>query len=102
MAVRLGLPVEAMEWEVARLSTGEKQRLALSRAFLTTPKVLLLDEPTSGLDPDATAKVEGLLRERIDSGVAVMLVTHDRDQAARLAARRFVMEKGVLSAMDAP
>jgi ABC-type iron transport system FetAB ATPase subunit len=102
MAVRLGLPVEGMEWEVARLSTGEKQRLALSRAFLTTPKVLLLDEPTSGLDPDATAKVEGLLRERIDSGVAVMLVTHDRDQAARLASRRFVMEKGVLSAMDAP
>jgi ABC-type iron transport system FetAB ATPase subunit len=102
MAARLGLPADAMGWEVARLSTGEKQRLALSRAFLTAPKVLLLDEPTSGLDPDATVKVEGMLQEFIGDGVAIMLVTHDGAQAERLAGRRFVMEKGVLSALDAP
>jgi len=102
MATRLGLPADAMGWEVARLSTGEKQRLALSRAFLTAPKVLLLDEPTSGLDPDATVKVEGMLQEFIGDGVAIMLVTHDGAQAERLAGRRFVMEKGVLSALDAP
>lgn len=102
MAVRLGLPADAMAWEVARLSTGEKQRLALTRAFMTMPKVMLLDEPTSGLDPEATAKVEGMLLERIGGGVAVMLVTHDGAQAARLAARRYAMEKGVLRALDAP
>ncbi len=101
VAVRLGLPADALSWEIQRLSTGEKQRLALTRAFLTTPKVMLLDEPTSGLDPEATAKVEGMLRERIGLGVAVMLVTHDAAQAERLAAWRYGMEKGVLRAIDA-
>jgi len=102
LAVRLGLPEDSFAWEIARLSTGEKQRLALVRAFMTAPKVMLLDEPTSGLDPEATAKVEGLLHERIGEGVAMIVVTHDGAQAARLAARQYAMEKGVLRSIDAP
>ena len=102
LIIRLGLPADALGWEITRLSTGEKQRLALTRAFLTAPKVLLLDEPTSGLDPEATAKVESMLHELIGQGVAVIMVTHDGAQAARLEARRYAMEKGLLRALDTP
>ena len=99
---RLGLSAEALEWNVERLSTGEKQRLALTRAFLTNPRVLLLDEPTSGLDPEAAAKVERMLHERLQSGTAIMLVTHDAGQADRMASRHFLMEAGALRAVSRP
>ncbi len=98
LMVRLGLSTDALDWEVARLSTGEKQRLAMVRAFLAAPKVMLLDEPTSGLDPEATAKVEGELLERLGQGVGMILITHDAGQAARLASKRFHMEAGTLTA----
>ena len=100
LMMRLGLSREALEWEVARLSTGEKQRLALTRALLVNPRVLLLDEPTSGLDPDAAAKVETMLHERLADGVAVMMVTHDAKQAERMASRHYRMEKGVLTNVE--
>jgi len=80
---RLNLPVECMGWEVARLSTGEKQRLALIRALENTPSVLLLDEPTSGLDKENTEAVEGLLKNWQAKGCILIIVTHDREQAAR-------------------
>ncbi len=99
LMVRLGLTVDALGWEVARLSTGERQRLAMVRAFLTAPQVMLLDEPTSGLDPEATAKVEAMLRERLGQGVAMILITHDATQATRLASRQLRMAAGVLTAM---
>ena len=100
LAVRLGLPADAMGWEISRLSTGERQRLALVRAFQAAPKVLLLDEPTSGLDPEAIAKVESMLHERIGQGLGLVVVTHDAAQAARLATRRIAIDKGVLSPVD--
>ena len=98
---RLGLTKDALDWEIARLSTGEKQRLAMVRAFLAAPKVMLLDEPTSGLDPEATARVESVLLERLGQGVGMILITHDAGQAARMASRRFHMEAGVLTAVEA-
>ncbi len=101
LMVRLGLSTDALDWEVARLSTGEKQRLAMVRAFLAAPKVMLLDEPTSGLDPEATAGVEGMLLERLGQGVGMILITHDAGQAARMASRRFLMEAGVLTPVEA-
>ncbi len=94
--VALGLPETAGQWLVARLSTGERQRLALLRALANEPKVLLLDEPTSGLDSEATAKVELLLREELARGVSILFVTHDPAQADRLAQRRLRMADGVL------
>ena len=102
LMLRLGLPAQALEWEVARLSTGEKQRLALTRALLIGPRVLLLDEPTSGLDPEAATKVEAILHERLADGAAIILITHDTAQAKRLASRRLVMEGGVLSPAPGP
>ena len=92
----VGLPDAAGQWLVARLSTGERQRLALLRALACEPKVLLLDEPTSGLDGEGTAKVEALLREELGRGVSILVVTHDPAQVDRLAQRRFHIENGVL------
>ena len=83
----LGLAEEALDWPVSRLSTGERQRLALARLLLIAPRVLLLDEPTSGLDPDSTELVDMLLRTRLESGAGILMVTHDRDQERRLATR---------------
>ncbi|WP_346898632.1 ABC transporter ATP-binding protein [uncultured Roseibium sp.] len=92
----IGLP-ESLGWKINRLSTGEKQRLALARALLNKPKVLLLDEPTSALDEQATARVEDIIREQMDLGVTVLLVTHDQTQARRIGGRHFLMEDGRLS-----
>ncbi len=97
LLAELGLPGEALGWPVTQLSTGERQRLALARALVTGPRVLCLDEPTSGLDPEAAARVEAILRRRLDDGVAILFVTHDPAQAGRLAGRRLTMEKGVLA-----
>lgn len=90
----LGLGAEALDWTVARASTGERQRLALARTLARMPEVLLLDEPSSGLDPTATEMVETMLRERLAAGVAILIATHDPAQAGRLARRRLIVEAG--------
>jgi putative ABC transport system ATP-binding protein len=81
----LGLPDDALDWPVARLSTGEKQRLALIRALCLEPDALLLDEPTATLDAAAAAAVETIIREQRRRGAAIVLVSHDQEQAGRLA-----------------
>lgn len=88
----LDLAPDCLEWPVSRLSTGERQRLGLIRSLLVAPRVLLLDEPTSALDPGTTERVEGLLRERLRLGNAMIITSHDLDQAARLNGRRLIME----------
>ncbi|NML43909.1 ATP-binding cassette domain-containing protein [Ramlibacter sp. G-1-2-2] len=93
---QVGLPEEAIAWPVGRLSTGERQRAALLRALTPDNRVLLLDEPTSGLDSESRGQVEALLRARMRDGCAVVLVTHDPEQAGRLARRRFAMDAGQL------
>ena len=94
-AGQLGIPAEAGDWAIARLSTGERQRLALLRALLQGARVLLLDEPTSGLDVEATWAVEARLRAFLADGGALVIVTHDPAQARRLAKRALRFEKGV-------
>ena len=94
---RLGLPADALGWQVARCSTGERQRLALLRTLMQQPAVLLLDEPTGNLDEDSTARVESLLGDyRREHAAALLWVSHDPRQAARVAQRRFVLEDGRL------
>ena len=92
----LGLSADCGNRAIARLSTGEKQRLALARSLLMEPQALLLDEPTSGLDPDAIERVEALIRARQEQGVSVLWVTHDRAQAGRVARRWLEIENGTL------
>ncbi|MEL6168596.1 MAG: ATP-binding cassette domain-containing protein [Pseudomonadota bacterium] len=76
------------------LSGGEQQRLAMVRALAPDPSWLLLDEPTASLDPTSTAVFESLVREVADDGKKVILVTHDRGQAARLAGDVAFLHKG--------
>jgi UDP-glucose/iron transport system ATP-binding protein len=92
----VGIPAEAWAWSVARLSTGERQRLALLRALSLANRVLLLDEPTSGLDAENTGLVEALLRDRLSKGNAILLVTHDPEQATRMASRHLEVRDGQL------
>ncbi len=67
------------------LSGGEQQRLSMVRALAARPDLLLLDEPAASLDPQATAALEALIREAAGRQVKIVLVTHDRDQARRMA-----------------
>jgi putative ABC transport system ATP-binding protein len=84
---RAGLPAAFLTRDAGTLSGGEAQRACLARALGTRPRVLLMDEPTSALDHDAARVIERLARALADDGVPIVLVTHDREQAARLGDR---------------
>ena len=90
----LGFAEQTKGWPIARLSTGERLRLALARALTMRPKVLLLDEPTAALDVASVAAVESLIKARMRTGLAVLWVTHDGEQAKRVAQRLLVVETG--------
>ena len=90
---KLGL-AGALEWDVARLSSGERQRLAIARALCRKPQALLLDEPTASLDEYATGLLEDLIRSCCGEGMPVLMVTHDRRQAERMAKRVLRMSDG--------
>ena len=92
----VGVAPAAADWPVSRLSTGERQRLALLRALQPATRFLLLDEPTSGLDAANVERVESLLRAAMARGLGLLMVTHDPAQAARLAHRRFALQAGRL------
>jgi ABC-type iron transport system FetAB ATPase subunit len=87
-----GLEPGALDWQVGRLSSGEKQRLAVLRALSHEPRALLLDEPTANLDPERTRQVEQWLREYVSrERLPVIWVAHDPEQIARIADRHFAI-----------
>ena len=94
LLARLRLPAAVGERLVQRLSTGERQRLALVRALALRPRVLLLDEPTSGLDPETAEAVEDIITERLRAGMSALWITHDPAQARRLSNRCLWVEDG--------
>jgi len=96
LAALLGLD-GAMDWPVARLSTGEGQRLSLARTLAIRPRILLLDEPTSGLDAVAADHVSDMLRRFLGEGGAIILVAHDPLLLDDMATCRFVMTAGQLT-----
>jgi putative ABC transport system ATP-binding protein len=91
-------PDAVLSGPVAQLSSGERQRLALARGLLGTARVLLLDEPTSALDAENRALVEEQLLARLAQGAAILLVSHDAAQVARLTARGLHLAQGQLVA----
>jgi putative ABC transport system ATP-binding protein len=94
---RIGLSASILEQPVARLSSGEKQRLALMRLLSNQPRVLLLDEPTANLDPENTRRVEAVITEyRRARKAAVIWVSHDPEQVARVANRYYELRDGSL------
>ena len=83
---KLGFEDDVLSWKVSRLSSGEKQRLALARCLSRLPEVLLLDEPTASLDESRTHAVEDVVsRYSISRSVPVLWVSHDRNQLQRIA-----------------
>lgn len=96
-----GFPEETMGWTVDRLSSGERQRLALLRAMAREPSVLLLDEPTANLDGAMTEVVERWLMQAIRKrGAPVLWVAHDNDQIHRVADRHYRISGSNLELVD--
>ena len=90
--------LEALAERPARvLSGGEQQRLSMVRALAAEPALLLLDEPTASLDPQATAAIEALVEQAAAAGVKIVMVTHDRGQAQRLADEVLFLHRGTLA-----
>src|SRR3954467_14885859 len=94
---RVGFPAERRNEAMENLSRGMQQKVALARALLTPPGLLLLDEPTTGLDPRSKQEVQHFIREireRHDS--TILLCTHDMKEAEELADRIGLLDKGEL------
>jgi ABC-2 type transport system ATP-binding protein len=92
---RVGFPPDRRGESMEHLSRGMQQKVALARALLTSPVLLLLDEPTTGLDPRSKAEVQGFIREirgRHDS--TILLCTHDMKEAEELADRIGLLDRG--------
>lgn len=99
----LGFTDEVLGWRVDRLSSGEKQRLAVLRMLSVEPRVLLLDEPTANLDEENIARVERLIQDYInDENAAAIWVSHDQRQLQRVAARRYRIVQGRLVETGTP
>ncbi len=91
----LGFDPGVLQWQVARCSTGERQRLALLRLITPGPRVLLLDEPTAALDPENVTRVERLLLDYCQQREAGLIwVSHDPAQIARIGERHLRLQGG--------
>ena len=93
---RVGAEKLSMDRPVRTLSRGQRQLVAFARALQAHPQLLILDEPTASLGVSETIRIQSLIREARDSGVAVLLITHDLDQVFGLADRIVVLREGQL------
>ncbi len=96
LLAELGFAQDVLDWQVARLSSGEMQRLGLARALCNKPKALLLDEPTSALDKKTTKIVEELIKKQLKNNLPIIMISHDEEQIKRLANRAYLLEGGKL------
>ena len=92
---RVGLTDRANHYPF-ELSGGQQQRLAIARALAMEPKVMLFDEPTSALDPEYTREVLKVIRELSNSGMTVLIVTHEMNFAREISNRMVFMDKGTI------
>jgi len=98
---RLGFNLDVLQWQISRLSTGERQRLSLIRTLISKPEILLLDEPTSGLDSKMAEVVETIVAERCTKKESSCLwVSHDLDQLSRISDRCFQLSRNALEEMN--
>ena len=98
---RVGFPAARASAPLEDLSRGMQQKVALARALLTSPVLLLLDEPTTGLDPRSKREVQALISEmRAEHKTTVLLCTHDLEEAEGLAARIGILHGGRLLALE--
>lgn len=87
---------------VEKYSTGMKQRIAISKALLARPPILLLDEPTLGLDPQAARMVRDMVTELKREGHTILLTTHYMEEADQLSDRIGIIDQGKIIALDSP
>ena len=101
--LRLGLEEKAIFQPMEEMSRGMQQKVAIARAFLTHPILLLLDEPTTGLDPRSKRDVQAFVRELRDTHDAtILLTTHDMMEADALCDRIAIIDGGNIVALDTP
>ena len=94
---RVGFPPDRRTEPMENLSRGMQQKVALARALLTSPVLLLLDEPTTGLDPRSKQEVQAFIREiRVAHDSTILLCTHDMNEAEELADRVGLLDRGEL------
>ena len=98
---RVGLAGRAGEYPV-RLSGGQKQRIAIVRALCMEPEVLLFDEPTSALDPEMVGEVLDVMKELAQSGMTMVVVTHEMGFAREVASRVLFMDQGIIMEENRP
>jgi ABC-2 type transport system ATP-binding protein len=100
---RLGIAEKRVNRPVEQMSRGMQQKVAIARALLTSPSLLLLDEPTTGLDPRSKLDVQAFIEEVRDSHDAtIVLTTHDLGEAERLCSRISILNDGRVVAEDSP
>src|SRR5579863_1221864 len=97
---RLGIPKDRIGQPLQNMSRGMQQKVAIARAFLTAPIMLLLDEPTTGLDPRSKIDVQNFVRElREKHDATILITTHDMDEAEALCDRVAIIDQGRIVAM---
>jgi ABC-type multidrug transport system ATPase subunit len=87
---------------VGTLSRGQRQRIALARALVHTPSVLLLDEPLTGLDHASVERMETILIEERERGTIVIVISHTQGMAERMQGRRIYMQQGCIARIEEP
>ena len=92
---RVGLEDKADNYPV-QLSGGQKQRVAIARALAMDPEVMLFDEPTSALDPEMVGEVLDVMRQLAESGMTMVIVTHEMGFAREVASRVLLMDEGIV------
>jgi ABC-2 type transport system ATP-binding protein len=98
---RVGFPVDRRNEPMENLSRGMQQKVALARALLTSPVLLLLDEPTTGLDPRSKLEVQEFIKTvREEHDATILLCTHDLAEAESLADRVGILERGELVCLE--
>lgn len=96
---RLGIPKDRIRQPLENMSRGMQQKVAIARAFLTSPIVLLLDEPTTGLDPRSKVDVQAFVHQlREDHGATILITTHDMEEAEALCDRVAIIDQGKIVA----
>ena len=98
---KVGLTDKADEYP-RRLSGGQKQRLAIVRALMMEPGVMLFDEPTSALDPEMVGEVLAVIKSLVQSGMTCLIVTHEMGFAREVSSRVFFMDEGVIAEQGSP
>jgi ABC-2 type transport system ATP-binding protein len=100
---RLNIPEKNIGRPMEEMSRGMQQKVAIARALLSTPMLLLLDEPTTGLDPRSKREVQTFVRElREKHNTTILLTTHDMVEAEKLCDRIAIMDSGRIVALDTP